>query len=294
MPEFARDQAEGLRRLLARDFVRVITIASGREGIGKTSLVLNLAVALARRGRNVLLLDEHAGAGNIESQLGLRVRHELLDLMRRQRTLDEVIVPASEGVDLLPAAKGVRQLGCLTALEQEGLMDSFQSLPRSPDVVLVDAMAGIRDNTLSFSVAAQEVLIVVSPEAASITDAYALIKVLSRDFARTRFHLVVQKAKSPEDAANIYNNMKDAAVRYLGVVLNYLGHVPYDEKLRQSRKLQRPVVDAFPSAPSAATCRQLAESIDQWPYPTEHNQRLDSFIQRLIINSRMAAEGLRL
>lgn len=294
MVEFAQDQAEGLRRLLAHDFVRVVTVTSGRRRAGKTSIVLNLAVALARCGKNVLVLDEQAGKGNIDAMLGLKPHFDLLHVIRREKTLDEVIMQGPEGVQIVPAAQGVRKLAQLSVAEQEWLVQSFSHLPKAVDVVLVDAVAGIAGNVLSLSLAAQEVVVVVSGEAASITDAYAMIKVLRQDYAKQRFHIVVSKAKTEGEAQAIFNNMAQAANRYLDVSLEYMGYVPLDEKLRQSARIFKPVVEAFPASPSGTAFRRLAEAVDRWPHPKDDSGRLDTFLQRLIISSRMTEQGVRL
>lgn len=294
MAEFLQDQAEGLRRLLAQDVVRVITMTSGRRGVGKSSVVVNLAVALARRGKYVLVIDEHEGASSAAGQLGLTPRYDLLHVLRRENSLDEVLLRGPEGVEIVPAARGVKALAKLDTAGQEWVVRAFRELPHPVDVVLVDALPGARSETLPLSLASQEVVMTVSPDAASITDAYALIKVLNQDYGKHYFRVLVAKAKSEADALAVFNNMAKTASRFLDISLDYMGCVPLDEKLRQSSRLCRPVVDAFPGAVSANAFRLLAEVVEQWPYPREENALLETFMQRLIINSRMAAEGVRL
>ena len=281
------DQAEGLRRLLAQDIVRIVTIASGRNGVGKTGVVLNLAVSLARRGRNVLVLDENSGKTNLSRLLGLEPQFDLLHVLRREKTMEQIILRGPEGIGIVPAAQGVKALADLDAGSGERLVESLRQLPQPVDVVLMDAVAGIERNVLSLSLAAQEVVVVVSNQPASITDAYALIKVLSQNYAKQKFRILINTA-SAEAAQAIFDNMAKAAGRFLDVSLDFMGHVPPDDKLKQSSRMHRPVVDAFPLAPSAAAFRQLAETLEQWPYPTADNGRLDVFMQRLIQSSRIA------
>ncbi|MGD9786933.1 MAG: AAA family ATPase [Sulfuricellaceae bacterium] len=294
MVEFHADQAEGLRRLLNRNFVRVVTVTAGREGVGKTQAVINLATALARRGRKVMVFDEQSGRNNLEHALGLPGRYDLLDVVRRERCLEDILLPGPQGVEIVPAARGVKALAELTPAEQEWLVQSFNTLSGSVDVVLIDAVAGLAGHALSLTLAAQEVVITLSQDPASITDAYALIKRLSRDYAKQRFRILVSKVRETGEGEAIFKNFAATAQRFLGTKILFLGEVPFEEPLRQAARLRQPVVDAFPTSDSAAAFRRLAEAVDEWPYPQDDNSRLDSFMQRLIMNSRLTAECTRI
>ena len=294
MADVLQDQAEGLRRLLAQDTVRVVTLTSGRTGVGKTNIVVNLAAALAKRGRRVLVLDEQQGNGSMETLLGLTARYDLMHVIRREKTLDEVMLRGPEGVDIVSAGNGLRVLGELGQEDQDSLVQSFRQLSKMVDVVLVDAIAGVASNVLPLSLASQEIVIVVSQHPSSIKDAYALIKVLNQNFAMHRFHILASKVKNEREARALYNNMAEVAVRFLDVSLDFMGYVPFDEKLRQAARICRPVVDAFPAAESARALRDLAETLEQWPQPSGEDGRLEAFMQRLIQSSRMAAVGFRL
>lgn len=294
MAEVVQDQAEGLRRLLARDSVRVVTLTSGRTGVGKSNIVANLAAALAKRGRHVLVLDEQQGKGSVESLFGLSARYDLMHVIRREKTLEEVVTSGPEGVHIVAAGEGLQVLAGLGQDDQDWLVQSFRQLSQSVDVVLVDAVAGIASNVLPLTLASQEIVIVVSRHASSITDAYALIKVLNQRFAIRRFHIVVSKVHDEAEARTLYRKMAEVAGRFLEISLDFMGYVPQDEKLKQAGRIFRPVIDAFPTAASSAAVRGLAEALEQWPYPTGDSGRLESFMQRLIQSSRMAAEGFRL
>lgn len=294
MADILQDQAEGLRRLLARDTVRVVTLTSGRTGVGKSNIVINLAAALAKRGRRVLVLDEQQGKGGMETLLGLTARYDLMHVIRREKTLDEVMLRGPEGVDIVSAGNGLRVLGELSQDDQDSLVQSFRQVSNTVDVVLVDAVAGVASNVLPLSLASQEIVIVVSQHPSSIKDAYALIKVLNQNFAIHRFHILASKVKDEQEAQALYDNMAEVAVRFLKVTLDFMGYVPLDEKLKQAARICRPVVDAFPVAASAKAIRGLAETMEQWPQPSGEDGCLESFMQRLIQSSRIAAEGFRL
>jgi len=293
MAPFAQDQAEGLRRLLASDFVRIVTVASGRPRLGKPTAIHNLAAALTQRGRKVLIIDERPARKSAALPYPTP-RHDLDSVMRGRRTLEEIIVEGLDGVRLLQAHEGMRRLPALDAAGQEALCAAFGRLAASVDIVLIDTVPGSGRSSLSLSLAAQELLLLVGGDPQSITDAYALMKLLARDFAHRRFHVIVNKARGGADAEAIYNNMAEAAGRYLKVQLEFMGQVPLDEQAKQASRLERAVVNAFPDSPAAAAFRALAERIDAWPCPGDDAGRLETFLNRLVITSRLTAEGAHL
>lgn len=259
------DQAEGLRRLLVQDSLRIVTVISGSPGGGKTTTVINLAVALAQNGRDVLVIDENAGANNLSGTLGLNAHRDLLDVMRRDKTLDEVIIPGPQGFRLLSAGRGMRALEKLNPGDQAHLIDCFGRLAQPVNVVLVDAAPGRASRLLSLNFPSHEVVVVVSPEPASITAAYALIKHISGEHGQQRFHILVNKVAAETEARMIFDNMERVANRYLAVSLDFMGFVPPDDKLRQSIRLGRPVIESFPASVSVSAFCRVAESLTRWP-----------------------------
>jgi flagellar biosynthesis protein FlhG len=291
---FAQDQAEGLRRLLRSDCLRVIAVASGRPRVGKTTVVLNLASVLACRGKKVLVVDERPRRAQLERVLRSPPRYDLAEVIRGRKSLEEVIVDGPAGIRLLPAQDGLRHLADMPPHGQESLAAAFKQLAQSVDFVLVDPAPGVAPTALSLSLAAQEVLLLVTPDPQSITDTYALVKLLARDFARRKFHVIVNKTRTGIDAEAIYNNMAQAAGRYLNARLEYLGHVPFEDQVRQATKLGQAVLEAFPACPAGTAMRALVDRIDQWPYPSDESGRLDAFLNKLVITSRLMAEGIHL
>lgn len=289
MAEIVRDQAEGLRRLFAQDCMRVITVAGGKAGVGKTHVVINLAANLARRGKRVLVMDGQHGKNSLAASLGIKPRFSLTQVIRRERLLDEVMVEGPLGVAIIQAAQGLKSLPDLDDSEQAWLVGSFEQLSRQLDVVLVDA--GSVSDQSSLGLASQETIIVVSAHHDSITEAYGLIKLLSRNFAKRHFHILVNKADSEYEARTIYANMAQVAERFLDVALDYMGFIPFDEKLKQAAMLQRPVAEAFPSANASLAFKEMAAVVDSWPH-TDGGGGTGSFMQRLIASSRLAQEIL--
>ena len=281
------DQAEGLRCMQSKEKVRIITVASGGSGVGKTSAVVNLAVALAKNGKDVLILDENPCHNNVCANLGIKARYDLLHVINQDKTLDQVILKGPEGISILPALRGVSSLAKLQPSDQDRLIDSFDSLQRSVDVVLVDAAVGSTGHVLSMSLAAQEVLMVLSPSKSAITGAYSLIKLMSQEYAKRNFRILINKAESEEEAKSIFDNVHKAAQRYLSLSPDFMGFIPLDDKLQRSAQLSRAVVEAFPSSASAVSYRKLAVGLQEWSRIDNYDGGVENFMQRLIRSSHL-------
>ncbi|PTR09001.1 flagellar biosynthesis protein FlhG [Nitrosospira sp. Nsp5] len=285
------DQAEGLRRLLAQDSPHIITVVSGSVGAGKTSTVINLAAALARNGKDVLVIDENAGATNLAGTLGLSAHRDLLDVIRRDKTLDEVIISGPDGIRLLPAGRGMPVLGKLGLPDQTHLINCFDGFSQPMDVLLIDAAPGRISRMLSLALSSHEIVVVVSPEPASITAAYALIKHISGDHGIQRFSVLLNRTVIETEAQMIFDNMAGVASRYLAVSLDFMGFIPPDDKLRQSNRRGHSVIEAFPAAISATAFRRAAEALTHGPRcegeGNESNEKgLGGFMQCLMQGSQ--------
>lgn len=276
------DQAAGLRGIQERRAVRVVAVTSGKGGVGKTSVSVNLAMSMGRSGRRVVLMDADLGLANVDVMLGLQPRYNITHVLQGTCALDDILIDAPHGVRVVPASSGTRQMAALTSAEHAGLIRAFSSLRQPVDALIVDVAAGISNSVLDMTQAAQEVVVVVCDEPASITDAYALIKVLSRDFGVTHFRVLANMVSSSLEGRELYNKIAKVTDRYLDVCLQYMGAVPYDEYLRKALQRQRAVVDIFPSSPSARAFKSLAAQADNWPVPRGARGRLEFFVERLI------------
>jgi len=277
------DQAEGLRRMTKPRPVRVITVASGKGGVGKTNVSVNLATAFASRGRKAMIMDADLGLANVDVVLGLHPVYNLSHVLSGERTLEEVIVEAPGGIHVIPASSGLQRMAELSPAEHAGLIRTFSELAMEVDVLIVDSAAGISDSVVSFSKAAQEVLVVVCDEPASITDAYALIKLLNREHGMRRFHILPNMAHSPQEGRELFQKMVKVTDKFLDeVVLTHAGSIPYDEHMRKAVKRQRAVVEVFPRSPAAVAFHALAERIETWPMPVVRGGYLEFFMERLI------------
>jgi flagellar biosynthesis protein FlhG len=257
-----QDQAEGLRRLLVQDNdFQAVTVISGSTGTGKTIAVINLATALSQSGKKVLIIDENAGASNLGGTLGLSAHRDLLDVVRRDMTLDKVLIQHPDGYSILPAGRGMRVLDKLNPDDQAHLIDSFANVAPPMDVVLVDAAAGSTSRLLSLAFPCHEVVVVVSSQPASITTAYALIKHITGNSGNQRFRVLVNKVGDETEAKKIFDNMARVASRYLSVSLDFIGFIPPDDKLRQSIRRGRAIMNLFPASASAIAFGRAAERL---------------------------------
>lgn len=282
IPERKIDQAEGLRQLAKPQPVRVIAVTSGKGGVGKTNVSVNLATALAGRGKDVMLLDADLGLANIDVVLGLHPAYNLSHVIRGERTLDEIILRGPAGISVVPAASGFSAMVALSEAEHAGLIRAFSALSRRVDTLLIDTAAGISSSVVSFCRAAQEVVVVVCDEPASITDAYALIKLMSREHGISRFRILANKAQSVQEGRELFDKLTRVSDRFLDVTLVFMGVLPYDEYIRKAVQRQRAVVEAYPRSRAAIAFKNLAQKADKWPMPESAAGHLEFFVERLI------------
>jgi flagellar biosynthesis protein FlhG len=271
----------------------VIAVTSGKGGVGKTNVSTNLAIALAQRGRDVMLMDADLSLANVDVLLGLQPSSNLAHLVRGEATLEQAIVDGPAGVRIVPASSGDRTMADLPQASQAAIISAFCQLDRQPDVLVVDTAAGIAENVARFAQAAQHALVVVCDEPASITDAYALIKVFSRDYGIRRFHVLSNMSRSRVDGRALFEKLMRVTDRFLDVVLVHAGTIPSDGYLRKSVQEQRAVVEAYPDSWSSKAFHQLAETVDAWKQRHEPSGGLAFFFERLVGESKTMTGGSR-
>jgi len=283
-----RDQAEGLRRLFSRRRARVVTVASGCDGAGATGTVVNLAAALAARGHRIVAIDENYGPGNVVASLGLHARRDLHGAITGQYGLEDALLAGPGDIAVLPAAAGVRALGRLDSIQQARLKAALAWLGERFDVVLIDARCGTVGGLSSLGHAVQDTVVVCSGAGAAITESYALIKQLHGLTGARRYRLLLNRVADEGAARLIFDNLERVSRRHLGAPLEFLGHVPRDERTRRAAELKQPVVAAFPAAPAAAAFRRSAEAVAGWPADREGQSGLDGLVQRLFTAAPLA------
>ncbi len=247
---------------LRRNPVQAIAVTGGKGGVGKSTLSVNLGVACAEAGRQTVLLDGDLGLANADVLLGITPRHTLADLVIGRRTVGEVLTPVRDGLSIVAGVSGVLPLADLGEAEHLGIVRAFSELTADVDLLLVDTAAGISPGVLQLTQAAQHVLVVVCDEPASVTDAYAVIKILSREHG-------------------LFSTLERVTSRFLDVVLEHSADVPDDALLRRAIREQRPVVEAFPGAPSSVAIKRLARDLAAWSAP-EGRGNIGFFAERAV------------
>jgi flagellar biosynthesis protein FlhG len=282
MHETYLDQAAGLRRMNVQRNTKVIAITGGKGGVGKTLTAVNLGAAFARLGRSTMLLDADLGLANVDVLLGMKARVNLEHVINGECGLEDIILTASSGLRVVPASSGNLNMATLGRVQHAGLINAFSELFEPLDVLLIDTAAGLGDGVVTFSEAAQRVVVLVCDEPASLTDAYGLIKVLSRRQPGCRFEVVANMVDSPAHGQALYDKLLRVCHRFLGISPAYFGYLPNDDYLRQAIRRQVTVVEAFPSSPSARAFHRLASTADAWAPAPHARGGVEFFMERLV------------
>ncbi|MBS0387334.1 MAG: P-loop NTPase [Proteobacteria bacterium] len=268
--------------------VQVIAVTGGKGGTGKTTVAVNLATALAQAGRRVLLLDGDLGLASVDVLLGLTPTHTLEQVVSGEVRLEEIVLRTADGLNVIPAASGVARMARLGAAEHAAIVRAFAALPGEHEILVIDTAPGLHAAVLDFCQAAQQQLIVLRNEPASLTDAYALIKVLSRERHVRQFRVLVNMARNGAEAQNLFLRLQRVTDRYLDVALEFAGEIPEDGDVPQAVRAQRTVLAAYPGGPAARAYRRLARDVQRWTAPQQPSGRLEFFFERLL--ARPAAQ----
>jgi flagellar biosynthesis protein FlhG len=247
----------------------VISITSGKGGVGKTNITANLAYILAGMKKRTLVFDADCGLANIDLILGLTPAYNLHHVLKGEKTLRETIIDGPGGIKILPSSSGIQEMSVLSMDQKLILQDEFKALQSPPEFVLIDTSAGITENVMYFNMVAREIIVVVTPEPTSLTDAYALIKILYRRHAKKRFRLLVNMVKSPGEAKEVYLRLAQATNHFLNLAIEHLGYILYDENMSKAVKKQQLLAVLYPDSPSIKCLRDVAEKLCQ---PSQDNE----------------------
>jgi flagellar biosynthesis protein FlhG len=262
--------------------VRVIAVASGKGGVGKTTVSVNVAVALAKKGRRVALLDADMGLANVDILLGIYPKYNLAHVLSGEKSLNEIMVEGPLGLKVIPGASGIQKMSELTTLEQASLIRAFSEIDQDTDVLIVDTAAGISASVINFVRACQEIMVVICDEPTSLTDAYAFIKLLNRDYGVGSFNVIANTVQTAEQGRKLFQKLCKVTDAYLDVSLQFAGSVPYDLSLRKSVQQQRPVVLEYPASEVSLALTDIAEKIDALPQKHQAGGYLEFFIERMV------------
>ena len=275
------DQAERLRNIIKKQelppvqkpVAKVITVTSGKGGVGKSSLSVNLAIQLSRMGKRVVIFDADFGLANIEIMLGLHPRYNLADMMYRGKTLNDIITYGPENVGFISGGSGIQELANLSREQVVTLIQKLNELDEFADVVIVDTGAGISDTVLEFVAASEEVLLVATPEPTSITDAYALLKTLNKKATyrkeKTVVKMIANQVHGNRDAKELFEKLGMVVAKFLDIEVEYLGSVPYDHNMQKAIMKQTPISILDSSCNTASAVNQIANTL-------EHNMEKES------------------
>jgi flagellar biosynthesis protein FlhG len=269
------DQASTLRQIVGhqrqggpsarppRRRMRVIAVTSGKGGVGKSNIVLNLCLALTRMQRRVFLLDADMGLANVDVLVGLTPRYTLEHVMNGEKDVSEVVLTGPGGVKILPSSSGISELSEMTFEQQMRLFKELSRIDDEIDYLFIDTGAGISSNVLRFNASANEVVVVANPEPTSITDAYALMKLLAIKYHIREFGLIANSVSSEQDGQAVFDRLNRVCSQFLRVHLSFLGAIPFDLSVRKAVRQQRPLLELFPASPSGKSLQRIAALIDQ-------------------------------
>jgi flagellar biosynthesis protein FlhG len=275
-----RTQSKGRRSMTS--VTRVMSFTSGKGGVGKTHTVLNVGLALCREGRSVLLLDADLGLANIHVMLGLQPRYTLNDLFEGRKTLEEILVNGPDGLSIIPSASGVESMCNLSPEQRMMLTEAVEQVADRFDYLLIDTQAGIGADVLHFNSAASEIVCVINGEPTSLTDAYALIKVMAQNYGEKAFSIIANNVADELEGKRAFARLAQSVGRFLHVNLKYLGFVPRDAAANEAIRSQRALLEVYPSSQAGRALAGLARRIDNEFYDHRVKGGMQFFFEQLV------------
>lgn len=261
--------------------MRIISVTGGKGGIGKTTISVNLAVAMAKMNKKVLLLDADFGLANVDLMLGLNPEKTLNDVVTGQCTMTEACMNGPHGLKVIPSSSGIQKMADLSLIESAELIRSVSSLTEEFDAMIIDMASGISSQVLDFTHASQDILVVICNYPASLMDSYAVIKILHQKYSRSRFGVVVNKVKSPSEGFRVFTRFQETTAKFLNISMHYLGFIPDDDYISIAARERVAVCDLYPHAGSAAAIKTLCHSIDNWDEGNQVMGGIHFFFDRL-------------
>ena len=264
----------------------VIAVTSGKGGVGKTNIVGNLAITFQRMRKRVLIFDADLGLANIDIIFGINPKYTIEEVIKGEKELSQIISMGPEGVAIIPASSGVQELSNLTEGHKINLLNEFDLLNNMYDILLIDTGAGISSNVIYFNLAAQERIVVVTPEPTSITDAYALIKVMFMKHGTNRFIILMNMVRNEKEAVSVYKHLSGVVEKFMGnISLDYAGYVPYDKHLNESVNRREPVTCCYPQSSSSQSFKKLAEYLLEQTDERHQDGSIQFFWKRLMVGA---------
>lgn len=261
---------------------RVITISSGKGGVGKTNLSLNLALALTDFKQNVVLLDADMGLANIDVILGLTPLYNLAHVIVGEKTISEIITDGPQGLKIIPGGSGMQELANLKEWELENFLTKLSKIDGITDYLLIDTGAGLSNSVISFALAADELIVITTSEPTAITDAYGLIKSLCQQDYSGKIYIVVNRVSTPKEAAIVFNKLKIAVNKFLNYDIDFLGYVVEDSKVGQAVQEQKAFIIAYPYSVASHNLYNIAAKITDQVDKVKQNSGIKTFFSKVI------------
>lgn len=265
------DQAQQLRNIIKQQnmqqqhLARVITVTSGKGGVGKSNMSVNMAIQLSRLGKKVIILDADFGLANVEVMLGTRPKYNMADMIFGGKDIRDVICKGPENIGFISGGSGIKELSNLSKDQISGITNMMYGLDSLADIIIIDTGAGISDAVIDMVLASSEVLLVTTPEPTSITDAYALLKTINKtpgfNAENTRIRMIGNRTLNMSDGYDLYNKLNSVVERFLNMKMEYLGAVPFDVNLTKAVMRQQPVSIAYPNTPAVKSIKAMAKTL---------------------------------
>ncbi len=272
-----------------KKYIRTIAITSGKGGVGKTNITANLAIGFRKLNKKVMILDADLGLSNIDVILNLATRYNIKDFFSGEKRLKDLIVEGPQGIKVLPASSGIQELTSLDEFQRLMLIEAFDSYDSDMDILLIDTASGISANVAFFCMAAQEIIIVTSPEPTAITDAYALIKILFTRYQEKNFKILVNSVKNSKEATWVYKSLSIAAERFLSISLDYIGYVPYDNAVPKAVRAQKALIEIYPDSDASKSLIEIAARLCN-----DNNDNIKGTLQFFLGNLLKAGRDVRI
>lgn len=262
--------------------VQVIAITSGKGGVGKTNAAVNIAVGLKKAGQKVLLLDADLGLANVDVMIGLHVKHNLSHVLHGEKKISEILVDGPAGIRIVPAASGVRSIAQLEEKQVGYLVQAFSELSEEYDYLIIDTAAGIAEGVVSFLQTAHHVIVVAVDEPTSITDAYAMIKIMRRDYEIENIWVLSNMVDDAANGRQLFEKINRVAEHFLGQGIKFLGAIPIDPTVKEANRAQQAILELASGAPSSLAYKRATQRITQWPKPSVARGQMEFFVERFI------------
>jgi len=262
--------------------IQVIALTSGKGGVGKTNAALNLSVSLQRNNYKVLLLDADLGLANVDVMVGLHSDFNLSHVLSGQKDINEILIEGPEGVYIVPASSGIQKMSDLSELEISNLISAFNQLENNYDYLIIDTAAGLSSGVMSFLQAAHQVVVVAVDEPTSITDAYAMIKVLKQDYNVNNIWLLSNMVDDFSHGDRLYKKIDNVATRFLGNGINHLGSIPLDGHVKKANKCQQVVMSFAPTSMASVGYQRAAEKLLKIPPAIKLRGHMEFFVERMV------------